>query len=128
MNLDKQQILDLYNSVGWTVYTKTPDKLFDGLAHSLDIFTKIIDDQLVGLIRTVGDGKTIIYIQDLLIHPNYQRLGIGSELINKVLTKYHDVRQIVLVSNDEEKTNQFYESVGLSKIQSYDGICFVRYL
>ena len=33
------------------------------------------EDRLVGLIRVVGDGLTIVFIQDLLVYPQYQRQG-----------------------------------------------------
>ncbi|WP_430038931.1 GNAT family N-acetyltransferase [Peribacillus simplex] len=36
------------------------------------------DDKLVALIRVVGDGQTIIYIQVILVLENYQDQGIGS--------------------------------------------------
>ena len=67
-------------------------------------------NQLVGLIRVVGDGLTIIYIQELLVNPAYQRRGIGTKLINSVLKKYDSVRQKVLLTENSLKTRMFYKS------------------
>ena len=67
---DKEQILFLYRSVGWTEYTKDSARLFRALKNSLDILTIWNNNELIGLIRAVGDGETILYIQDLLITDN----------------------------------------------------------
>lgn len=38
-------------------------------------------NQLQGIIRVVGDGYTIVWIQDILVFPDQQRKGVGSALI-----------------------------------------------
>ena len=65
------EILDLYDSVGWTAYTSDPVTLEAGLLHSLQILGAYEGSDLVGLIRVVGDGQTIVYIQDILVKPEY---------------------------------------------------------
>ncbi len=44
-------------------------------------------DELIGLIRVVGDGETIAYIQDVLVKAAWQNKGIGKELMRRVLKK-----------------------------------------
>lgn len=90
----EKEILDLYSSVGWTAYTEVPEKLQKGFEKSLLIFGAYSNGKLIGLIRTVGDGQTVVLIQDLLIYPEYQREGIGTMLIKTVLNEFCDVRQI----------------------------------
>ena len=46
------------------------------------------------MVRVVGDGASVILIQDLLVHPEYQRKGIGSQLMRAVLERCEDVYQI----------------------------------
>ena len=41
--------------------------------------------QLIGMVRVVGDGASVILIQDLLVRPEYQRKGIGSQLLRCIL-------------------------------------------
>lgn len=62
----EEEILALYRSVGWTAYTDCPDTLRNGFDHSLLTLAARENDQLIGLIRTVGDGHTIVFIQDLM--------------------------------------------------------------
>jgi ribosomal protein S18 acetylase RimI-like enzyme len=52
------------------------------------------ENDLVGIIRVVGDGHSIVYIQDIIVRPNHQRNGIGSILLlKKVLSMYSHVYQ-----------------------------------
>ena len=57
-------MLALYQAVGWNMYTRDPKKLERAIAQSLSVLGAYDGDQLVGLIRAVGDGETILFIQD----------------------------------------------------------------
>lgn len=65
----QRELLDLYNSVGWSSYTQNPERMVPMVENSWLVWTACDDGALVGLIRVVGDGLTIAYIQDLLIAP-----------------------------------------------------------
>lgn len=110
------EILDLYKSVGWSNYYENSDMLKNGFENSLCILGAYDGDKLVGIIRVVGDGHTIIYIQDILILPVYQRLNIGTNLLKYVLDKYKGVYQRVLSTDNTEKTISFYQSLGFKKL------------
>ena len=69
-------------------------------------------DQLLGIIRTVGDGHTIVFVQDILVFPEHQRKGFGSALLQAVLNRYSHVRQIELATDHTPKTIAFYKSMG----------------
>ena len=113
--INENDILELYLDNGWTNYTKDKESLFKGIKNSLYISFAYDAGQLVGLIRAVGDGYTIIYIQDILILKSYQRKGIGTTLINKLLKKYKDVRQICLTTDLTKNQKKFYVSCGFKK-------------
>ena len=91
-NINLKQLINLYQSVGWTSYTEKPELLQQAVHNSLYVLGAFNHDQLIGLIRVVGDGLTIIYIQDLLVLPAYQNKGIGSTLINKVRKEFRHVQ------------------------------------
>lgn len=109
---NEPQILELYSSVGWSAYTDHPDVLRKGFEKSLLTLAAYEGDALLGLIRLVGDGETVIFIQDLLVYPEHQRRGVGTSLVKAVLNRFSHVRQIELVSDDTEKTKAFYRSCG----------------
>jgi ribosomal protein S18 acetylase RimI-like enzyme len=92
--------------------------LLKGIRQSLYAYAAYDNERLVGLIRVVGDGMTIIYIQDILILPDYQRQGIGRTLMNHILEKYQDVRQIILTTDLTEEQQAFYETLGFVKYES----------
>ena len=106
------EILGLYTSLGWTSYTGNPEMLRNAYLNSLKIYGAYVDDKLIGIIRVVGDGYSVIFIQDLLVHPEFQRKGVGTLLLKKVLCEYDSVYQKHLMTEDTEKTTLFYKSLG----------------
>lgn len=122
---DENAIMTLYAENGWTAYTKNKEALFRGIRNSLDTIGVYDQEQLIGFIRTIGDQETIIYIQDILVLPKYQRQGIGKKLLTDVISKYDHVRQIILTTDNTEKTRLFYESVGMI---GYDKINCLGYM
>lgn len=113
---NETEILDLYASVGWTAYTDDPAALRNGFANSLLTLAAYEEAALAGLIRVVGDGHTIVFVQDILVRPLFQRRGIGSALLRAVLNRYSNVRQIELVTDDTPKTTAFYRSMGFQEL------------
>lgn len=71
-----EKLMDLYNSVGWTAYTKDLNVMKKLLPGALSYTSAWDGDRLVGLIRTVGDGCSILYIQDLLFIPIINAKGL----------------------------------------------------
>jgi ribosomal protein S18 acetylase RimI-like enzyme len=121
---DSNQILALYKCVGWVAYTKEPERLLNGLAQS-QVITAYVEEQLVGLIRCITDGQTILYIQDLLVAPAFQRQKIGQRLLKKMLARYPSIRQKVLITDNTEKTRRFYESCSFSSVETQQIAAFI---
>lgn len=119
---NETEILELYASVGWTAYTKNPDVLRKGFENSMLTLAAYDGEELMGIIRTVGDGYTIVFVQDILVFPEHQRKGIGSALLQAVLDKYSHVRQIELATDNTEKTVAFYRSMGFKEMSEI-GCC-----
>ncbi|MFC6260216.1 GNAT family N-acetyltransferase [Levilactobacillus fujinensis] len=120
-----QEILGLYRSVDWTAYLQHPQNTLAALTNSTVLWATV-DDHLIGLIRGVTDGHTILYIQDLLVNPTYQKQHVGTTLMKKMLDRYQNVGQTVLITDPEARTLKFYESLDFLKItpQTY-GRAFV---
>lgn len=122
----REQLLALYDSVGWSAYTCEPDRLERAVAASLSVFTAWDGSHLVGLLRAVGDGETILYIQDLLVAPAWQRQGIGRRLMETCLETYPHVRQKVLLTDNTEGNLAFYRACGFVPSGDYDCTAFLR--
>ena len=124
--IDLDALFELYTAVGWSAYTKDIQQLALGIQQSLKVITVWDEQQLIGLIRSVGDGETILYIQDLLVHPDYQNMGIGTQLIEKMVQAYPKVRQKVLLTENEQQTRRFYEKCQFQSVATQEMICFYR--
>lgn len=126
LNFKTRQLVDLYDSVGWSSYTQDPALLKTAVNNSLLTITAVQDNELIGLVRVIGDGVSIIYIQDLLVRPSAQHHGIGSQLVKLVLEKYQSVRQKVLLTIDEPETRAFYEQCGFSSCDQGQEVAFYQ--
>ncbi|BBP10465.1 GNAT family N-acetyltransferase [Streptococcus sp. 116-D4] len=115
-----EDVLHLYQAVGWTNYTHQPEMLEQALSHSLAIYLALDGDAAVGLIRLVGDGFSSVLVQDLIVLPIYQRQGIGSDLMKEALEDYKDAYQVQLVTVQTERTLGFYRSMGFETLSTYD--------
>lgn len=124
--LNKESLKLLYEDVEWFAYTKDLDELADALAHSLYVLSVWDSGELIGLVRVVGDGLTIVYIQDILVLNSRQSQGIASELLRRVLERYCDVRQKVLLTEEAADVRHFYEKNGFQSCDRGNLVAFAK--
>ena len=113
-------VLHLYQAVGWTNYTHQPQMLEKSLSHSLAIYLALDGEAIVGLVRLGGDGFSSVFVQDLIVLPSYQRQGIGSALMKEALRDFKDAYQVQLATEQTEKNLEFYRSLGFETLSTYD--------
>jgi ribosomal protein S18 acetylase RimI-like enzyme len=106
------QLLDLYNAVGWAAYTRDEAGLEKAIRNSTYVVCAWDGEKLVGLARCLSDDASIFYLQDILVHPDCQRQGIGRRLMENCLERFDHVRTKVLLTDDEERQHAFYKSLG----------------
>ena len=119
---NEEEIARLYTAVGWTAYTDNIRVLREGYKNSMLVLAAYDGEELLGIIRTVGDGATIVFVQDILVFPDKQRQGIGTALLKEILNRYPDVRQIELATDNTAKTMAFYKLMGFSEMSEI-GCC-----
>lgn len=83
--LDVDTYLALRKSVKWKVLSR--EQAVKALDNSLYTVCAYDFDRPVGMGRIVGDGAVICYVQDLVVHPDVQYMGIGGQLLS-MLTAY----------------------------------------
>lgn len=110
--IDPDALRSLYESVGWTAYTRDPERLVAAVRNSSWVATAWDGDVLVGLVRVMTDDVSIFYLQDVLVRPTHHRRGIGRSLIQAALTRFRHVRQKVLLTDDHPAQHAFYEALG----------------
>ncbi|MBX7043988.1 MAG: GNAT family N-acetyltransferase [Ignavibacteria bacterium] len=119
-------MLDLYSDAGWTLYTNDPGLLKEAIAGSHYVVQARDEGKLIGLVRCISDGRTIAYVQDLLVLNSYKRKGIGTVMMRMVMQRYGSVRQLVLLTDDTPELCEFYESLGLAEAKNMKLAAFVR--
>ncbi len=70
-------------------------------------------DRLVGYVEVVSNGVTDAYIQDLMVHPEMQNQGFGTQMMSMVIKEIRE-RNIYMLSviYGEEKLKEYYERFG----------------
>ncbi len=122
----EEEIFRLYDSAGWKAYTDNMPLLAEGFRKSLLVLAAYEDGKLAGILRAVGDGCTVVFLQDLRVDPSLQRRGIGTALVKKLLDRYPDVRQIQLMTDAVPETEAFYRSLGFVPLAERGCLGFIR--
>lgn len=107
-------VVALYEAVGWTAYTADPAALARALEASTWVATAWHEERLVGLVRVLSDEVAIAWIQDVLVHPDHQRQGIGRALVEAALERFAGVRAVALLTDDRPEQHAFYRALGLA--------------
>ena len=108
------QVIKVYEKNGWTAYLDDLEKLKRSFENSLYVLGAFDNELLVGFIRCVGDGEHIVFIQDLIVDPDYYRKGIGKKLYSLASNHFKDVRTFLLITDaDDTRSNSFYKAMGM---------------
>ena len=106
------QAIDLY--VRSTLGERRPiDKVAtfaDMLANANLIITAWDQEKLVGIARTLTDFSYVAYLADLAVDEQYQKQGIGKQLIEE--TKSHLASECMIVLLAAPKANDYYQKIG----------------
>lgn len=105
---------DLRQAVGWN---RMERELSDPRLHNSYQLCAFDDEQLIGYACVISNGVTDAYIQDVMVHPRYQRTGIGTELMQRTLRRLReDNIYMVSVIYGEAALQPFYEKFGFFTI------------
>lgn len=80
--LTPELFLDLYTSVGWEA--PVVQQVKEALKNSLVTFTAYENNNVVGMVRLIGDGGMSFYIKDFAVIPFFQSKGVGTILIESI--------------------------------------------
>lgn len=73
-----------------------------------------VDDTPAGIGRLVGDGRICFFVKDLVVMPEYRRLGIGSMILDALMTyvRSHCCEHAYVGLMSTPGKERFYESQG----------------
>ena len=107
--ISAKALSDLRESVGWN---RMGNEYKSPLLTSFYHITVYEKNELIGYIDCVSNGVTDAYIQDLIVHPNYQNKGVGTELMNQMIAYLKEKRIYMISVVYEESLKPFYEKFG----------------
>jgi GNAT superfamily N-acetyltransferase len=111
----RNEVLELYRAVRWSSADK-PDALHSGLLASHSLVTAWDEALLVGLGNAISDGHLVVYFPHLVVRPEYQGKGIGTELMGRMMKRYHGFHQQALLADG--RAVGFYKKLGFSRAGS----------
>jgi GNAT superfamily N-acetyltransferase len=78
--------LALFETTGWNrEYQATPEEIGRALENSQFLVAAYAGERLVGFGRVLTDGSLHAMIYDLIVHPDFQGLGIGGEILRRLV-------------------------------------------
>lgn len=107
-NIDWDELSNLYKIA--PLGEKDPGDLevtFTNSKYKCFIFD---NDKLIGVGRALADGKDCSYICDVAIHPDHQGIGLGQDIIKKLVEFSKGHKKIILYANPGKEN--FYKKLG----------------
>lgn len=111
-DLPIEQIIALYRANDWSS-AKKPELLHKALTNSHALFSAWHGDRLVGLGNAISDGFLVVYYPHLIVLPEYQGRGVGTELMRLLMARYAGFHQHMLVADG--KAIEFYRKCGFER-------------
>ncbi len=130
-DLDTDTYLLLRKSVGWKTLSKEQaQRALEGSLYTVVVYD---DGQAVGMGRLVGDGAVICYIQDLIVVPGHQGMGIGGILMNELISHVKSIQlegtELMLDLMCAKGRESFYKKYGFIERPNNDlGPGMIQYL
>lgn len=107
--LPSDPVVALFASVDWSSAQK-PDRLVQALNQSHTVITAWDGEILVGLGSAISDGCMVAYVPYMVVMPEYQGQGIGTEIARRLIARYEGFHQLALIADG--KAVDFYKRLG----------------
>lgn len=105
--IPEKQLRELFTALGWDALA---DLLPDLLLNSTFVVSAWDGARLVGLARVISDSVYISTLQQVGVHPDYRRRGLGSELVRRCVERFGHTHFIL--TTDDPTNETFYALFG----------------
>lgn len=110
------EIIEVYDSSGINRPTKDSERITKMYANSNLIITAWLNNELIGISRSITDFCYACYLSDLAIKSEYQKEGIGKRLIE--LTEKEIGKETALILLSAQNAMEYYPKIGFDKIEN----------
>lgn len=108
------QLQQLFNLGAFWAKNRSIGDLSTAIANSQPVITVWDRTRMIGISRATSDGIYRATIWDVVIHPEYRGLGLGSKLVETVLShpQVRKVERVYLMTTHQQR---FYEQIGFKQ-------------
>jgi ribosomal protein S18 acetylase RimI-like enzyme len=112
-----QQLQALFNETAFWAKERTIKDLRVAIANSNPVVSVWQGSRMIGFARATSDGVYRANIWDVVIHPDYQGVGLGSKLVETVLShpRINRVERVYLMTTYQQR---FYQKIGFEENQT----------
>ena len=126
--MEYKEYNQLRNSVGWD--SKDINVIEKALKNSAIIKKVMIDNETIGMARTIGDGLYYLVV-DVVVNKDYQGKGIGKilieEIVKDIYNKMKEGQKVSINLMSMQGKEEFYEKCGFRKVPfDYTGYGMIR--
>ena len=114
-DVDPAEVADVYRRSGITRPIEDLPRLTHMLQHANLLISARDQGRLVGFARALTDFSYCCYVSDLAVAQDYQRQGIGKELLRTMQEKLGDEVMVCLLSAPEAMS--YYPHAGFQKAE-----------
>jgi ribosomal protein S18 acetylase RimI-like enzyme len=112
--IDWERLSEMFELVEWG--KRDPQEIEQAFRMSTITCFAIYNGEVVGFGRTVDDGKYYALLVDVVIHPDYQALGIGRSIVDRLRNNLIGYEFVTLTAAPNKEG--FYEKLGWMKQKS----------
>ena len=109
------ELMTIWASVGWSSGPGefAPQTVRAAIQNTtLLISARNEDGELIGIARVFSDGKFTSYLAELVVHPDYQGLGVGKKILNVLKDR---LGHTTIVFETTENNRKFYKKCGFKE-------------
>ncbi|BAQ65978.1 GNAT family N-acetyltransferase [Geminocystis sp. NIES-3709] len=124
--IDLSQLQELYRATAFWAQNRTLEDLAIAIDNSHPVVSVWDNKKLIGCARATSDGIYRATIWDVVIHPDYQGFGLGSKLVETLIShpQLNRVERIYLTTTHQQK---FYQKIGFQENTTTTMVLYNRY-
>ncbi|MGD1911837.1 MAG: GNAT family N-acetyltransferase [Rivularia sp. (in: cyanobacteria)] len=123
--IDLSQLQELFSNGAFWAKERNIEDLTEAIKNSEPVIAVWNKQQLIGFARATSDGIYRATIWDVVIHPDFRGTGLGSKLVETVLShpRMNRVERVYLMTTHQQK---FYEKIGFEQNTSTTMVIYNR--
>jgi N-acetylglutamate synthase-like GNAT family acetyltransferase len=123
--IDVEQLQKLFTLGAFWAKERNIEDLTEAIKNSEPVIAVWNKQQLIGFARATSDGVYRATIWDVVIHPDFRGTGLGSKLVETVLShpRMNKVERVYLMTTHQQ---QFYEKIGFEQNSSTTMVIYNR--